>query len=94
MKLFIKPKALKVINAAGSFVESKNTPGGGARFILKFIAAIEKVALPDVEYALCNHHLLASKAYSCTHFNKWVIAFKIGKSALTVYEIIPASILA
>lgn len=94
MQWSIKPKALKVINAAGKFVESKNTPGSGDRFIRKFIAAIEKLAIPGVAYSLCNHHILAARKYSCSHFNDWVIAFKISQGELIVHEIIPASLLA
>jgi len=87
------PKALRVIDAIADFVESKNTKGSGARYALKFKSAIEALALPNVEYSLCNHHILASLRYSCSHFNDWVIAFKIADNELIVYEIIHGSLL-
>ncbi len=87
------PQASRVIDAVADFVESKNTKGSGGRFALKFKAAIQKLALSDVQYSLCNHHVLASLKYSCGHFNDWVIAFKIVNDELIVYEIIHGSLL-
>lgn len=93
MNITIKPKALKVIDAIADFVESKNTPGSGARYALKFKTAITKLAIPGVQYSICNHHILATYKYSCSHFNDWIIAFKIVNNELTVYEIIHGSLL-
>jgi hypothetical protein len=59
---------MQVIDAITDFVESKNTKGSGARYALKFKTAIEKLALPDVKYSLCNHPILAAYKYSCSHF--------------------------
>jgi hypothetical protein len=87
------PKALRVIDAVADFVESKNTKGSGYRFALKFKSAIENLALPNVEYAPCNHPVLAALKYSCGHFNDWVIAFRIIDNELIVYEIIHGSLL-
>jgi hypothetical protein len=92
-KLKILPKAMRVIDAIANFVESKNTKGSGARYALKFKSAIEKLALPNVQYALCNHPVLAAYKYSCGHFNDWVIAFRIEGDRLIVYEIIHGSLL-
>lgn len=84
---------MRVIDAVADFVESKNTKGSGSRFALKFKSAIEDLALPNVQYALCSHHVLASLKYSCSHFNDWVIAFRIIDEELIVYEIIHGSLL-
>ena len=84
---------MQVIDAIADFVDSKNTKGSGARYVLRFKAAIEKLALPDVQYSLCNHPILAAYKYSCSHFNDWVIVFKIESEELTVYEIIHGSLL-
>jgi hypothetical protein len=89
----IMPKALRVIDAIADFVESKNTKGSGGRYALKFKAAIKKLAVPGIQYPLCNHYVLASYKYSCTHYNDWVIAFKIKDGNLIVYEIIHGSLL-
>ena len=93
MELKITLQALSVIDAIADFVESKNTSGSGARFALKFKSAIEKLALPNVQYSLCNHPVLAAYKYSCSHFNDWVIAFRILENELIVYEIIHGSLL-
>lgn len=84
---------MQAIDAIAEFVESKNTKGSGARYALKFKSAIEKLALPDVQFTICNHPVLASYKYSCTHFNDWVIAFRIEGDTLIVYEVIHGSLL-
>jgi hypothetical protein len=93
VKLKILPKAIRVIDAIADFVESKNTTGSGGRYALKFKSAIEQLALPNVQYALCNHPVLAAYKYSCSHFNDWVIAFRVENDVLTVYEVIHGSLL-
>jgi hypothetical protein len=89
----ITPKAMSVIDAIADFVESKNTKGSGARYALKFKAALKKLAQPNVQHSLCNHPVLAAYRYSCSHFNDWVIAFRVQENELTVYEIIHGSLL-
>jgi hypothetical protein len=84
---------MRVIDTIADFVESKNTKGSGTRYALKFKSAIEKLALPDVQYSLCNHPVLAAYKYSCSHFNDWVIAFRIENDTLVLYEVIHGSIL-
>ena len=73
---------MRVIDAIADFVESKNTKGSGARYALRFKTAIQQLALPDVQYPLCNHPVLAAYKYSCSHFNDWVIAFRIENDVL------------
>jgi len=89
----ITPKALRVIDGIADFVESKNTKGSGKRYAIKFKVAIKKLALSNVQFAICNHPVLAAFKYSCSHFNDWVIAFRIQNNELTVYEIIHGSLL-
>jgi len=84
---------MQVIDAIADFVESKNTPGSGGRYALKFKSAIERLAVPNIKHALCDHSVLAAFNYSCSHFNDWVIAFRISNDELTVYEIIHGSLL-
>ena len=84
---------MQVIDSIADFVESKNTMGNGSRYALKFKSAIEKLALPNLQYSLCNHIALAAYKYSCSHFNDWIIAFRIENNELTVYEIIHSSLL-
>lgn len=93
MKIVIYPKASKTIDKIAAFVESKNTPGSGDRYALRFKAAIEKIAQPDVQYALCRNAFLAKSSYSCSYYNDWVIAFKLDKDVLKVYRIIHSSVL-
>jgi len=94
VKVILTDHALNVIDEIAAFVESKNTPGSGKRYALKFKKAIEKIAKPKVKYAICNHERLALLNYSCGHYNDWVIAFRIENNALVVYQIIHGSFLA
>jgi plasmid stabilization system protein ParE len=93
VKITISRRALNVIDSIADFVESKNTPGSGARYALKFKTAIEKLAIPNVEYGLCAHPLLAAYKFSCSYFNDWVIAFRIQDGELVVHDIIHGSLL-
>jgi hypothetical protein len=87
------PKAMQVIASVADFVESKNTLGSGARYALKFKSTIEKLAIPNVKHTHCHHPVLAAFNYSCSHFNDWVIAFRISDGELIVHEIIHGSLL-
>jgi len=74
-------------------LSNQKTRREAARYALKFKSAIEKLAVPNVKHTLCHHPVLASFNYSCSHFNDWVIAFRIADDELTVYEIIHGSLL-
>ena len=93
MELQINPRALSVLNNIAAFVESKNTTGSGERFVLKFIKEIERIAKPNLQYALCNNAVLARLQYSCRYLNDWVIVFKVKNNVFRVYDIIPGSTL-
>lgn len=93
MKVTFTHEAAASLYIIANFVESKNTPGSGKRYALKFKKAVEKLAQPNVQYALCNHPLLNALKYSCSHYNDWVIAFKIEKGTFVVYQIIHSSVL-
>lgn len=93
MRIIYTTHALDVIDAIADFVESRNTPGSGKRFVLKFKSAIEKLAHPNVQYSLCNYPVLAQLQYSCGHYNDWVIAFRIENEGFVVYQIFHSSYL-
>lgn len=93
MKIAFKPAAAKALYAIADFVESKNTPGSGKRYALKFRKAVEQFAQPNVKYTLCNDKLLALLGYSCRNYNDWIIAFKIENNRFVIYEIILGSTL-
>ncbi|RVU00166.1 hypothetical protein EOD41_14495 [Mucilaginibacter limnophilus] len=93
MRVIIADHALAVIDLAAAFVESQNTPGSGNRYALRFKKAIKDLAIRDVQYPICNHPHFAKLQYSCSHFNSWVIAFRIENDKLIVHEIVLASLL-
>lgn len=93
MKVIISERALDTIDAVAKFVESKNTKGSGGRYALRLKAAIRSLAIPNVQYPIFNHHKFAAQGYSCSHFNDWVIVFKIENNKLLVFEIVHGSLL-
>ncbi len=93
MRVLLKRQPQIAIASIASYIETKNTPGSGERFIVKFRKFIQESAKEKVKYALCNYAVLASFNYSCLIFNKWVIAFSIEKNVMTIHTIIHGSLL-
>ncbi len=93
MDVFFTKKAKQAIDVIADFVESKNTPGSGNKFALKFEQAIKQFAIDNTTYAKCNHNLLRVLGYSCITISKWVVAFKIKDNKFIIYRIILGSLL-
>ena len=93
MRILLKRQPQIAIASIASFVESQNTKGSGKRFVFKFKKFIEKLALENVEFALCKNAVLASYKFSCINFNKWVIAFTFETDRLVIHKIIHGSVL-
>jgi hypothetical protein len=91
LDIVFTPVAAK--SGIADFVESKNTPGSGKRYALKFQKAIKGFAQPNVQYAYCRHVALARLKYCCRRYNDWIVAFKIEDDTLTVYQIVHGSVL-
>lgn len=85
------PEAEEALFAIGSWVEQRNTPGSGYRFINRFIDKINSFAIPNVTYAVCKNNRLAALHLHCIAVDKWVIAFKIEKNTFAVHYIIHGS---
>ena len=82
------PEAEDALFEIGIWVEERNTPGSGSRFINSFIDKIETYALPAVRYPICKNKILASYGYSCIAINEWVIVFKSDKIEFAVHHIL------
>ncbi|HLP19551.1 MAG TPA: hypothetical protein VK174_04590 [Chitinophagales bacterium] len=88
MKLRFTPEAENVLVEIGVWVEERNTPGSGSRFIDKFIDKVSTYALPKAKYLLCRNEILASLQLSCIAINDWVVAFKCTNNEFVVYYIL------
>ncbi|MEP7168547.1 MAG: hypothetical protein ABI855_04200 [Bacteroidota bacterium] len=88
MKLNFMPEAEEALFEISTWVENRNTPGSGIRFINKFIASIEEYALPGVSYAICKNKVLASFGLKCIPINDWIVAFKQTKNEFIVHYIL------
>ena len=72
MNLVFMPEAEEVLFAIGSWVERRNTPGSGYRFINRFIDKIASFAIPNVTYATCKDLSLAALDLQCIAIDKWL----------------------
>lgn len=93
MEVIIKPKAQKALSLIATFVEERNTPQSGLRYIEKFASKIKIYAKENVQYSLCNNITLSTLGYSCITISKWVVVFKIQKQKFVVYRIIWGALL-
>ena len=93
MKVVLHPIAQETIDEIAEFVDGINTPGAGDRWTDRILDFIIAHAKPRAKYALCQNDELAEMLLSCIIFNNWVIAFRIEKNTLTVYQIIHGSLL-
>lgn len=55
MEEFFTKRAKRALEVIVEFIESKNTPGSGRRFALKFEEILNQYALENTTYAKCNH---------------------------------------
>jgi uncharacterized membrane protein YiaA len=93
MIVHFMPQAEEVLYEIGLWVEEKNTPGSGMRFVNSFINKVEALALPNVEYAICKQVLLKAAGLRCVPINDWIIAFSIDKSIFTVHFILHGTLI-
>jgi hypothetical protein len=94
MKVVFELEAELQLYDLADMVDDLNIRGAGERWINRFLDFVEDYAKPNVTYALCHNLQLAAKRYSCITFrDKWVIAFKITKEEMRIYEIMYGGLL-
>lgn len=86
--LLLMPEAENALYELAIWIENKNTPGSGMRFVNKFLDRINTYNLPEVKYSLCHHSILAEYDLSCVTIDKWVVAFKQNKHSFVVHYIL------
>jgi plasmid stabilization system protein ParE len=87
------PQAEEVLYEIANWVESKNTPGSGFRFVEAFMDQIAALALPNVKYADCKHEIFAREGLQCVPVQDWIVVFRIEKNKFTVHFIVHGSLL-
>ena len=88
MNLRLMPEAEEILFEIGMWVETKNTPGSGERFINAFMDKLSAYVFPNGKYPLCKNKFLASYRLSCIALNDWVEAFKQSKEEFVVHYIL------
>lgn len=91
MKLHFLPEAENALLEIALWVEERNTPGSGSRFVSKFIDKVSAYALPKVTYAICRKRSLAALELRCVNIGDWVVAFRQTQEEFTVHYIIHGS---
>lgn len=93
MRITIKAEAAATINEIGRYVDSKNTPGSGKRFVSKFLKLIQ-VSLKSYNlHGLCKFPEFADKGWKCFFIKDWIIAYKVGKKQIEIKAIIHGTLL-
>ncbi len=88
-KVIIRPRAEKAIQAVALFIESKNTPGSGAKWVNQILDFLLLRSAIVSSYPLCRNIHLSQRNFSCIIFNKkWVIVFKQTKRTFDVHQVI------
>lgn len=88
MKLRLLPEAEEALLEIGLWVEERNTPGSGNRYIDRFVDKIMAYALPKTQYLICRNEALAALQLRCIAINDWIVAFKQSKDEFVVHYIL------
>ena len=82
------PEAEDALLDIAEWIETRNTPESGNRFVANFIDILSGYAHPNTSYALCKNKHLAALKLQCVTIDNWVVAFKFSKKTLTVHYIL------
>jgi len=77
-------KALVTLVKLLKFIEKKNTPGAGLRWVEKYNAFIKEKFERAEGIKLCNNESFYRRQLRCIYYNYWVIAFSYGKDTIVI----------
>ena len=92
MKLVVKKRAGNSLADLADWIDERNTDGAGNRWLLQFYADMDHIGKIGLKSAICKDESLAKYEYRCFTYNeKWIVAYKITKTKITVYRFILGS---
>ena len=92
MKIVIKKRAQNTLEKVAAWIISQNFVDTGIQWLDDFETTMEHMAKTGVKYAICKDESLAKYHYRCFSYNeKWVVAYKITATKITVYRFILGS---
>ncbi|MCY7309409.1 MAG: hypothetical protein LH619_01405 [Chitinophagaceae bacterium] len=65
-----------------NFIESKNTPGAGLRWLDKYEAFLTKQLFNPNQIKLCHNQTFNKLNLRCINYNDWVIAFSVQETSV------------
>ena len=78
---------LQLIN----FIERKNTPGAGLRWLDKYEAFIQKHFYNPGQARLCNNETFRKLNLYCINYKDWLIAFSVKENAILIEALLHKS---
>lgn len=92
MKIVIKKRAQNTLEKVAEWIINQQYLDTGLRWLNDFDETIEHMAKTKVKHAICKDEALAKYEYRCFTYNeKWVVAYKITRTKVTVYRFILGS---
>ena len=92
MKVVIRKRAQNSLKKLAGWKASQQYMDTGMKWLNEFEETIEHMAKTGVKYAICKDELLAKYQYRCfTYKEKWVVAYKITATKITIYRFILGS---
>jgi hypothetical protein len=88
MVIEIRKRALNALSRTAAYIDSRNTPGSGDRWLDKVKSEIYSLAKHKVKLGFCKNSSLAKFHYRCFFFNDWVIAYRITEKKFEVSRFI------
>lgn len=92
MRLVVKKQAANTLARLADWIDEQNTPGAGDRWLSEVYNHLSHIGKIGLQYAICKDESLAKYQYRCFTYNeKWVVAYKITATKITVYRFVLGS---
>jgi hypothetical protein len=92
MKVEIKKRAQNSLEKVVEWIIAQQFLDTGLKWLDDFEDTVEHMAKTGVKYAICKDESLAKYEYRCfTYKQKWVVAYKITATKITIYRFILGS---
>ncbi len=84
VQIEISEDAEEMIFGYVEWLETKNTPGSGSRFLVNLNHFLNRLGRSFPYFSPCSNLILRSKNLFCSSYREWVVAFEIGQACIIV----------
>ena len=67
-----------------NFIESKNTPGAGIRWLDQYEKHLEKVLINASQKKICHNATFNRLNLQCIYYKDWIVAFSIQENFILI----------